>query len=390
MERMRHLRSSISHNDSAQRLARLGVDVYFGAARFIAPDRVEVDGRQLTFARAVIATGTRAASLPVPGLEEAGFLTNETVFSLTELPRRLIVIGAGPVGCELAQAFRRLGSKVTLVSHGPRLLPREDPDVHAVLTEQFRREGIATALGASIQRVERRRDGKALLYQREGRTEEAVGDELLVAVGRAPNLEGLGLEAAGVAFDKKGVNVDDRLRTTNRRIYAAGDICSAYKFTHAADAMARIALRNALFFGRKKKSDLVIPWCTYTSPEVAHVGLGDQKAQDRGMNVVTLTFALKELDRAILDEEANGFARVHLDKRGRVLGATLVASHAGEMIGEMALAMTARLSIGAVAKTIHPYPTQAEAWKRLADAWNKTRLTPRVRRFFELFLRWRR
>lgn len=391
MERMRRVRAGISHNDSAQRLAKLGVDVFIGVAKFAAHDAVEVGGHRLRFARAVVATGARAARPPIPGLAEAGFLTNETVFSLTDLPRRLVIIGAGPIGCELAQAFRRFGSDVTVVSLDARLLPREDADAAAALAKQFKREGIATALGAKILRVELRAYGKALFFERDGNEEEIVGDQILVAIGRAPNVEGLRLEDAGVAFDKAGVSVDDRLETTNPRVYAAGDICSAYKFTHAADAMARIVLQNALFFGRKQASSLVIPWCTYTDPEIAHVGLYETEAKERGLDVVTLTAPLAEVDRAILDEEADGFARVHVDKRnGRILGATMVASHAGEMIGEMALAMTAGLSIAAVATTIHPYPTQAEAWKRLGDAWNRSRLTPRVRGFFARFLRWRR
>ena len=183
------------------------------------------------------------------------------------------------------------------------------------------------------------------------------------------------------------VVVDDRLRTSNRRVYAAGDVCSAYKFTHAADAMARVVIQNALFFGRKKASALVIPWTTYTDPEVAHVGLYERQAQERGIDVATFTVPLHEVDRAVLDGEADGFARVHAERSsGKILGATLVAGHAGEMIGEMSLAITAGLSLGEVARTIHPYPTQAEAWKRLGDAWNRTRLTPRVRRLFERFL----
>jgi len=391
MARVRRLRAGISHNDSVHRLAGLGVDVYFGDARFVGSDAVEVDGKRLEFSRAVIATGARAASPPVPGLSEAGFLTNETVFSLTELPRRLIVLGAGPIGCELAQAFRRLGSSVKVLSVGARLLPREDADAASVVAEQFEREGIHMALGVQIQSVEQRKTEKLVVFERAGEREEVAADEILVAVGRAPNVESLALGAARVAFDRDGVKVDDRLRTTNRRIFAAGDICSAYKFTHAADAMARVVLQNALFFGRKKASSLVIPWCTYTDPEVAHVGLYEDEAKQRGFNVRTLAIPLSEVDRAVLDEQTEGFARVHLDERnGRILGATMVASQAGEMIGEMALAMTAGLSIGTVAKTIHPYPTQTEAWKRLGDAWNRTRLTPRVRAILERILSFRR
>jgi pyruvate/2-oxoglutarate dehydrogenase complex dihydrolipoamide dehydrogenase (E3) component len=391
MERMRRLRAGIARSDSAQRLAGLGVDVFLGEAKFVAPDAVEVDGQRLRFSRAVIATGARAAMLPIPGLAETGVLTNETVFSLTELPRRLVVIGAGPIGCELAQAFRRFGSEVSIVSLDPRLLPREDADAAAVLSTQFAREGIHMLLGAKIRRVDRRGNSKVVIFEREGLYEEVIGDEMLVAVGRAPNVEGLNLEAAGVAFDTSGVTVDNQLRTTNRRVYAAGDICSAYKFTHAADAMARVVLQNALFFGRKKASTLVIPWCTYTQPEVGHVGLYENQARERGFDVATFTVPLAEMDRAILDGDDGGFARVHAErKNGRILGATLVARHAGEMIGEMSLAITAGLTLGTVSKTIHPYPTQAEVWKRVGDAWNRSRLTPRVRGLFERYLSWRR
>jgi pyruvate/2-oxoglutarate dehydrogenase complex dihydrolipoamide dehydrogenase (E3) component len=387
MERMRRLRAGIAPNDSAQRYAGLGVDVFFGEARFLGPDAVEVDGQRLRFARAVIATGGRAASPPIPGLDEVGFLTNETIFSLTELPRRLVVVGAGPIGCELAQAFRRFGSEVTIVSLDPRLLPREDGDAAAVLERRFAAEGVTLRLGARIVRAERRAGARAIVFERDGKMEEALGDMILVAVGRAPNVEDLDLEKAGVAYDRRGVQVDDRLRTTNRRVYAAGDVCSAYKFTHAADAMARVVIQNALFFGRKKASALVIPWSTYTDPEIAHVGLHEREAQERGHDFATFTVPLHEVDRAVLDGDTDGFARVHAERRsGRILGATLVAGHAGEMIGEMSLAITAGLSLGDVSRTIHPYPTQAEAWKRLGDAWNRTRLTPRVRRLFERFL----
>ncbi len=391
MARMRRLRAGISHNDSAHRLAKLGIDVYFGDARFVATDAVEVAGARVRFARAVIATGGRAAAPPVPGLAEAGFLTNETVFQLTELPRRLVVIGAGPIGCELAQAFRRFGSSVTVVSLDPRLLPREDEDAAGILAARFERERVVLRLGAKLLRVERRGRAKIVVYEQEGRVEEAACDEILVAVGRAPNVEGLDLEVAGVAAGRTGVEADDRLRTTNRRIYAAGDVCSAYKFTHAADAMARIVIQNALFFGRKKASSLVIPWCTYADPEIAHVGLYEREARERGLDVTTITVPLAEIDRAVLDGDADGFARVHADrKRGRILGATLVAAHAGEMIGEMALAITAGLTLGTLAAAIHPYPTQAEVWKRAGDAWNRTRLTPRVRGILERVLRFRR
>ena len=391
MERMRRLRASIAHHDSARRASEAGVDVFLGQGVFAGSDELQVGDRRLRFARAVIATGSRPATPAIPGLAEAGFLTNETVFSLTELPKRLLVIGAGPIGCELAQAFRRFGSEVSIVSLDVRLLPREDADSAAVLAAQFERETIGLALGAKIVRVERRDGAKVVVFERNREQHELVGDEVLVAIGRTPNLDGLGLQAAGVKFDAGGVLVDDRLRTSNRRIFAAGDICSAYKFTHVADAMARVVLQNALFFGRKRTSSLVIPWTTYTDPEIAHVGLYQQEARQRGLKLQTLTVSLAEIDRAVLDGEPEGFARLHVDAgSGHILGATAVARHAGEMIGEIVLAMTEKAKVGALSRTIHPYPTEAEVWKRLGDSYQRTRLTPGVLRFFRRLLAWRR
>src|SRR5574337_1284374 len=340
MERMRRLRAEISSHDSVHRFTSLGAQVFMGAARFTSRDTVDVDGLQLKFKKAIIATGGRPARPRIPGLAEVGFLTTETVFSLTELPARLVVVGAGPIGCELAQAFQRLGSQVTILTRGSRILPREDPDVSSLLTRRFEREEIRLVFGANIRRVERQSGDKVIHFARGTSEENVAGTEILVSVGRVPNTEGLDLEAAGLEYDAKGVRVDDRLRTTNPNVYAAGDICSAFKFTHAAEAMARIALQNALFFGRKKASSLVIPWTTYTDPEVAHVGLTQQEARNRGYQVETFTLPLAEVDRAILDGETEGFARVHMDaKTMRILGATLVSRHAGESIGEFVLAM---------------------------------------------------
>ncbi len=391
MARMRGLRAQLAEADSVRRFESLGVDLYLGTPRFVGADAVEVDGRVLRFSRAILATGARAADLPIPGLRDLEPLTNETLFWLTELPRRLLVIGAGPIGCEMAQAFRRFGSDVTVVSLDPRLLPREDSDAAAILEERFRSEGIRLALGAKILRGERRGNDRAILYERDGRREEAVGDAVLVAIGRAPNVEGLDLERAGIAYDRGGVRVDDRLRTTNRRVYAAGDVCSPFKFTHAADAMARVALRNALFFGRRRASALVIPWCTYTDPEVAHVGLYGTEAESRGLRTRSFQLDWREVDRAVLDGEERGFARLLAEARsGRILGATIVARHAGEMIGEVVLAMAAGAPLGTLSETIHPYPTQASALKKLGDAWMREKLTVRARWLFEKFFRLRR
>lgn len=388
MERMRRLRAGISDHDSAKRFRDLGVDVFLGEARFVSRNAVEVAGQRLDFSRAVIATGARATQPRIPGLAEAGFLTNETVFSLTELPHRLCVIGAGPIGCEMAQAFRRLGSEVCILTDGEHILPREDPDAAAIVQKQFEREGIRVLSGAQILRVEIVDGTRFVVFEQSGKEEHVAGDEILIAIGRAPNVEGLDLELAGVEYDKNGVRVNDRLRTTNPHIYAAGDICSRFKFTHAADAMARLVLRNAFFFGRGKASSLVIPWCTFTDPEVAHVGLYENEARKQGHDVVTYTTNLTEIDRAVLDGATEGFARVHADKKtGRILGATLVSEHAGESIGEFVLAMTQGIPISALASTIHPYPTQAEAIKRLGDLSMRARLKPWLKKMFTAYFR---
>ena len=389
MARMRRLRAGLAPNDGVQRFTELGVDVYIGSGRFTSPSTIEVDGRTLEFSRAVITTGARAAAPPIPGLEETGYLTNETVFWLTELPRRLVVIGAGPIGCEMAQAFRSFGAEVTVVHDAPHALPREDADAAAVVERRMERNGVRLVNGARVVGAERRGTEVVVRYEVGGATSEAVGDRILVGVGRAPNLEGLGLEAAGVRHKAAGVVVDDHLRTTNPRIYAAGDVASRFQFTHTADALARIVVQNALFgtFGRKKASALHVPWCTYTTPEVAHVGLSEHDAAERGIAVTTLTVPLREVDRAVLDGEDEGFLRVHLRQGSdRLVGATLVASHAGDLISELTLAMTAGIGLGAIASTIHPYPTQAEVMKKAADAYNRTRLTPRVKALFRWWL----
>jgi pyruvate/2-oxoglutarate dehydrogenase complex dihydrolipoamide dehydrogenase (E3) component/uncharacterized membrane protein YdjX (TVP38/TMEM64 family) len=389
MERMRRLRARLAPIDGVERFTGLGVDVYLGDARFTGPTTVEVDGRTLRFARAVIATGARAAVPPIPGLEETEYLTNETVFWLTELPRRLLVIGAGPIGCEMAQAFRSFGSEVTVLHADAHVLPKEDPAAAAIVERHMAADGVRLVHGVKITRAERRGAEVVLYYASGGRDQEVVGDRLLVGVGRAPNVEGLGLETAGVRYERTGVVVDDHLRTSNPRIYAAGDVSSRFQFTHTADALARIVIQNALFgtFGKKKMSALTVPWCTYTTPEVAHVGLSERAAKDQGMPVSTITVPLHDVDRAVLDGEDDGFLRVHLrEGTDKVVGATLVATHAGDMISELTLAMSAGLGLGAIAGTIHPYPTQAEVMKKAADAYNRTRLTPLVKKLFAWWL----
>jgi pyruvate/2-oxoglutarate dehydrogenase complex dihydrolipoamide dehydrogenase (E3) component len=391
MERMRKLRARISPHDSAQRFRELGVDVFLGTACFTGRDTVEVGGKALRFARAVIATGSRATELPIPGLREAGYLTNETVFSLTELPRRLAVIGAGPVGCELAQAFARFGSQVFLIEALHGILPKEDPEGSEIVRHSLLRDGVRVVCCGKELRVSTDAGGKHLEVDSHGERCNLAVDEVLVGGGRTPNVEGLGLEAAGVAYDNKGVKVNDRLRTTNPLVYAAGDVCSKYQLTHAADAMARIVLQNALFPGRAKVSALIVPWCTYTDPEIARVGMDEKEAGEQGIAVQTFVQRLDEVDRAVLDGEVEGFVKVHV-RRGtdRILGATVVSRHAGEMISEWTLAMAGRLGLKTLSRTIHPYPTQAEAIKKVADAYNRTRLRPWVKRLLGKWLGWAR
>ncbi len=392
MARMRRLRASISHHDAARRFRDLGVDVFLGAARFSGPRTVEVAGQRLNFSKAVIATGARAVDPPVPGMAEAGYLANETVFSLTERPRRLLVMGGGPLGCEFAQALQRLGCQVTLLHKYAQLMNREDADAAALVQRVFLREGIRLILKAKATQVLKTEGGKLVRYECDGQPGEIEVDEILAGAGRAPNVENLGLEAAGVDYDTRaGVAVNDKLQTTNRRIYAAGDVCLKYKFTHMADATARLVIQNALFFGRKKVSALTIPWCTYTDPEMAHVGINEAEAARQGLPIQTFVKPLSEVDRAVVDGEDEGLVKIHV-RHGtdRILGATIVARHAGEMISEVTLAMVGKVGLGTLAAVIHPYPTQAEAIRQTGDLYNRTRLTPFVKKLFTRFLAWRR
>jgi pyruvate/2-oxoglutarate dehydrogenase complex dihydrolipoamide dehydrogenase (E3) component len=391
---MRRVRARISHEDSAKRYRdELGVEVFLGDARFSGRDRLEVGGAELRFHRAVIATGARPVLPPVEGLAEAGPLTNETVFELTERPRRLGVIGAGPIGCELAQAFRRLGCEVTVMHADAHVLPREDPEAAAIVEQRLSAEGVEIVNGCRIEKVELRGGEKTIrLAGAAGSVREVVVDEILVGAGRAPNVGDMGLEAAGVRYDaRRGVGVDDHLRTSNARIFAAGDVCMDWKFTHAADAAAKIVVQNALFFPSKKLSSLVMPWCTYTDPEVAHVGLYQRDAEAAGLEVDVYRVPLSEVNRAVADGEEEGFVKV-LVKRGsdRIVGATIVSAHAGETISEVTLAMVGGLGLSKILDTIHPYPTQAEGVKRAAGLHARARVTPLVKWVLERWMALRR
>ena len=397
MARMRKIRARLSRIDSADRFTSLGVDVFIGAGRFTGTNTIHVDGATLEFSKAAICTGARAAAPPIQGLEATGYLTNETVFSLTRLPPRLAVIGAGPIGCEMAQTFARFGSRTWLFEQTGHILPREDADAAEVVQTQMTKDGVVFVFDSNLTKIELRGQEKVLHYNSHGEQHELVVDEILVGVGRAPNVEGLGLETAGVEYDTRtGVKVNSRLQTTNSNVYAAGDVCFPFKFTHAADAMAQIVIQNALFphplgLGYAKTDSLIIPWATYTEPEIAHVGLYEAEAKNKGIDVDTFTFKLDEVDRAILDGEDDGFARVHVKKGTDVIvGATIVAAHAGDMISEFTLAMKGGLGLGTITGTIHPYPTQAEVIKKVANAWRKTTLTEGKKQFLEKLFAWRR
>ncbi|MCE2976227.1 MAG: mercuric reductase [Pseudanabaena sp. CoA8_M7] len=397
MERMRKIRAGISHHDSVARFQKLGVDVFLGSASFIDGNAITVNNVKsnikLNFKKAVIATGARASVPQIAGLVEAGYLTNETVFSLTEQPKRLAVIGGGAIGCELAQAFQRLGCEVILLHKNLHLLDREDADAGEILQQVFLREGMNLILDCAIMQVTKTSTGKIIDYQQNGINHQIEVDEVLVGVGRSPNIEGLNLEVVGVEYNQqKGVFVNDYLQTTNPRIFAAGDICMDWKFTHAADAAARIVIKNTLFspfgLGKSKLSDLVMPWVTYTDPEIAHVGLYAKEAKAQGVETNEIKIPFSAVDRAIYDGETEGFVKIlyqcHSD---RILGATIVARHAGEMISEITLAIASKQGLNKLSNVIHAYPTQADAIKKAADTYRRTLLTPRTQAFLKMLTR---
>ncbi|MFQ3650842.1 MAG: mercuric reductase [Gemmataceae bacterium] len=355
MQRLRRQRAELARHDSAERFRSLGVDVFFGQGRFRSPDSVEVAGQTLRFRRAVIATGSRPLRPNIPGIEN--YLTHEEIFTLTERPSCIQIVGAGPMGCELAQAFARFGVGVTLVEHAKRVLPREDEDAAAVVQAALEQEGV---------RLTTQPDPRISLT--------------LVAAGRTPNIEDLGLEAAGVQWSESGIVINDFLQTTNPRIYAAGDVASPFKFTHAADAMARLVIRNALFGGWGRFSHLVIPWCTYTQPEIGRVGLSLAEAQQRKIAVDTFQIPFSQVDRSVLDGQDQGFVRILVPK-GRLtpLGVTAVGQQVGELLGTVASLMAQRRPLSDFSSVIFPYPTRNDILRKLGDAANRSRLTPWVR-----------
>jgi mercury(II) reductase len=394
MERMRKIRADISHNDSVKRYSELGVNVFLGKGHFVGDNSIEVDGKILKFKKAVIATGARAVAPNIPGLKESGYLTNENIFNLQKLPGHLLVIGGGPIGCELAQSFKRFGAKVTIVQHS-RILPREDIEAASIIEDVLKNDGVEILTNSKVAEVKLLENGKKLVTVQtvDGSSSKNIEiDEILAAAGRAPNVEGLNLDMVNVDYDlREGVKVNDYLQTTNKNIYAAGDCCMKWKFTHAADAAAQIVIQNALFKGRKRLSSLVMPWCTYTDPEVAHVGMYKEEAVSQGIEVEHFKFDMNENDRAQADGETIGFVKVMVKKgTDKILGATIVAAHAGEMINEFTIAIVNNIGLGKLANVIHPYPTQSEAIKRVSGLYNKSRLTPRVAKILKWWFKFQR
>ena len=381
MARVRRIRSQLSRGDAARRLGDAGIDVFFGAASFVDEGTIGVGEDRLPFRKAMVASGASPAVTAVPGLAEAGYLTSETVFDLTHLPKRLIVIGGGPLGCELAQAFCRLGSRTTIVQDLPLFLGGEERDAAQLLSDAFARDGIEVRLNTSAVAV-RVVDGQKQVDLLSDDYRSTVStDVILTGMGRLPNVLGMDLARAGIAFDEaRGILVDDELRTSNPRVFAAGDVCLEHKFSHTAAAAARIVVRNALLGGHQRMSELVVPWCTFTDPEIAHVGLYVREANRLGIPIKTFTIPMHEVPRAVADGEDRGFVKIHIaEGSDRILGATIVARHAGEMINEITLAMVHGIGLRALSKVIHAYPTQADAIRKAADAYNRTRMSARLR-----------
>lgn len=383
---VRDVRARIEPHDDPERFRAMGVDVVEGAARFVSPHEVEVDGRRLRARRFVIATGSRAAVPPIPGIEEAGYFTHAEAFDRDTIPASLAVVGGGPIGVELAQAYRRLGTEVTVVELLDRLMGREEPELAELLTSRLREEGIGIRTGRVVTRVDRAGDRRRVTIAPPGggsgggdvsaAPETFEVDEVLVAAGRAPNTERLGLDAAGVETAKGWVTVDSKLRTSRRHIFAAGDVIGGFLFTHVADHEARTVVQNALFPVRANIDYGVIPWCTYTEPELAHVGLTEAEARDRhGSSVSAHVYDIANLDRAIAERAAAGLVKIVVGKGGRILGGHILSPHAGTMIAEVALAMKAGVKLGTLASLVHPYPTMSEGLKRTADAYRRSTLT---------------
>ncbi len=389
---LREVRAGIAHHDSVERYREQGVEVYLGGASLTADGCVEVHSgsgmQKLEATRIVLTTGSRAAMPPIAGLLEAAPLTNETVFDMTEQPASMVIIGAGAIGCELSQAFARLGIKVYLLDVAARILAGEEPEASEILQASSEALGIDIRVSVQIEKITTTGTIKTVHLQDGGSID---AEQILVAAGRAPNLERLNLEAAGVNYTSAGVEVDHKLRTSNKKILAAGDICSAQKLTHYADAQARIAIANALFLPTASRKGMQVPRCTYTTPEVAHLGMTKSQAERQGLKFQAWRVEWADMDRAKAENETVGFVEV-LTKTGKdkIIGATIVGKQAGDLLAPLAVMQANNLGLASAGKALLPYPTRGEYLRRLADQYNRTRLTPLVANLMRRWLSWRR
>lgn len=375
MARMRRTVEKVGAHDDPERFRKMGIDLFFGEGRFIDPRTFEIEGALLNGRRFVLATGSRAAPLPVPGLESAGYLTHVTALQLRRRPASMAIIGAGPTGIEFAQIFHRLGVAVTVIEKEGRILPGEDREVSALAEKILRQEGIRFFTGAGVRTVEREGEQKVLTIAAGDGIEKIACGEILAAAGRAPNVEGLDLPAAGVAYDAKGVRVDETLRTTARHIWACGDLAGPYQYTHTAEYQAGIVVANALFpFVRRKVDYRVVPSVTFSDPEIARVGLTEAEAEKTGKRIHVYRFPFKNIDRAVIDGEEEGLIKLIADDRLRIVGAHLIGPHAGDLLHEYAVAMKAGLKITALSTTIHAYPTLSQGVKKAADQYYREKL----------------
>ena len=378
MERMRGIRTRIADYQSVRKLATMGVDVFFDDARFGGANTLLAGETQLLFKKALIATGARPRETKIPGLDRTGYRTSTTIFEMTALPKRLAVIGGGPLGCEMAQAFCRLGSHVTIVQNDPKFLPREERDAAEILSRSMARDGVEIRLNTTVVGARCEQGGKILETINNDVASDIEADEILLSIGRVANVQGLALDIAGVSFDEdQGIEVDDFLRTANMNVYAAGDACMALKFTNAAQASARIAVQNALTPTQRRQSGLTIPWCTYCDPEIAHIGLHVSEAREQSIPIKSFTVMMQDVDRAIVDGQDTGFVKIHIQEgTDKILGATIVASRASEMINEIAVIMSAGIGMNALAQIVHTYPAQSGAIMLAARAYTANEVPP--------------
>lgn len=387
INRVQRVIKAIQPHDSPERFRKMGVDVIFGNPSFVDKHTLAVGKKTLKARKFIIATGSRPYDLPIKGLKEAGYLTNETIFTHKIFPKTFLIIGGGPIGAEMAQAYARLGSNVYLFERGPHILSKEDPEASKVIERVFKREGITVLKNMDITKVNKKSGKKVIQYKQNGKNKNVIGDEILLAVGRAPNIEGLNLAGIGVEHDKRKVPVNQKMQTSVANIYAIGDVAGGYLFTHTASYEATIALRNALFPFSSRADYSVVPWATFTDPEVARVGVTEADVKEQGIEHYVLNKPFKDADRAQAEGETNGFAKIITDTKGRILGVTIVGANAGELLPEFVLAMKNNLKITDIVNAIHVYPTLAEIGKAAGTQYYEKKLTPLVKKIIKFIIR---